>query len=582
MYAVTYDMGLCPASWDFLNWLKNVEIERNINAPGQQISVRFVAGPQNGFRADNMPRPLDARRAIFEHVIKPSLQLANAVEGHEDNAKSPSYTPRTAVEYARRSIEIPHWTIPPHIAAEVTDYLAGRCPVVITLRETNYWPERNSNLENWTQFARNIGVDVIFVRDTSKADEPLEGFVTCARASKDLLFRAGLMAQARLNMMVANGPIAIAQYLPTPWVSFKPLTPTLPDYGPGQPKFWDMMGIGVCGQWPWSAEDQRICWGDDTLQILETAWAGVNGLPDPHPIKPLGQIVTKGAYSDDQRYEHSVANVAKVKNRVVELGPHPGTAIIACYGPSLKQTWEATRHERNLIPGAKLITVSGAHDFLIERRIKPNYHIDCDPRPHKHEMVTKLQRKTEYLLASCVHPSYVDKLKGHNVTLWHLANGDESNRILDELEPNGFLIGGGGSAGLRAICVMYAMGFRKFILHGMDCSFDEDSKEQHAGPHGGKVQHLLRVKAGERWFWTSTVLVSYAQQFLDMLKLMMAAPRRVDRPAFDFHGDGLLQEMLRVAISADLQRKQDDADYERTHRIGSPAGERNSAASAVL
>jgi hypothetical protein len=591
-YAVSYDLGRAPASWDFLNWLINVEIERRLHNGGP-LTVRFVPGPKDGFRDDNLARPTDQRRAILENVMKPALRLIGATEGNEDNAPSPSYMITSTVEYANRGIVIPKFQAPDEYLQEADEWLGGSLPVVITLREAAYYPERNSNIPNWIKFARGIGVPVVFVRDTRMAGVPLEDFPTDfvpgnpiamnVRASTDLLFRAALMQRARVNMMVSNGPIGIAQHIENPWLQFKPMTPQLPGWSPGQASWWEKIGIGVGGQYPWTKEDQRICWGDDELHILETAWCGINGLPDPHPLKPLGQIIAKGATNDDQRFEHTKINITKVKDRLPVIGPHQGTAIVACYGPSLQHTWKLIRHERNLIPGAQIVSVSGAHDFLIGNRIKPNFHIDCDPRPHKHLMTTKLNRKTHYMIASCVHPSYIDKLKGHHVSLWHLCNGDESQRILDELEPQQHLIGGGGSAGLRAICVMHSMGFRKFIIHGMDCSFSEDDvPAQHAGPHDGKTQAVIRVKAGDRFFNTSAVLVSYAQQFLDMLNLMMKAPNPLDRPAFDLHGDGLLQHYLRLSVQADLKRKIERQQANERHGHHGPGSIDHGAAGAVL
>jgi hypothetical protein len=90
-WGVTYDLGKAPASWDFLNWLINAEIERRLN-DGGPLRVRFVAGPKGGFRDDNMPRPTDQRQAIFDNVMLPALRLIGAERGTEDNQRSPSYT----------------------------------------------------------------------------------------------------------------------------------------------------------------------------------------------------------------------------------------------------------------------------------------------------------------------------------------------------------------------------------------------------------------------------------------------------------------------------------------------------------
>jgi uncharacterized Rossmann fold enzyme len=59
---------------------------------------------------------------------------------------------------------------------------------------------------------------------------------------------------------------------------------------------------------------------------------------------------------------------------------------IACYGPSLEDTWRQLKHP--------IMTVSGAHDYLVERGVIPDFHVDCDPRAHKAEMLRKPQKET--------------------------------------------------------------------------------------------------------------------------------------------------------------------------------------------
>ena len=234
-WVATYDLGICPASWDFLTWLLNVEAERR-EANGGPIRVRFVKGPKNGFRDDGAARPLDQRRAILKNVMLPALKLVGAEQTTEkENQRSPSYLIKQTVRMARAGLEIPQWRVPDEAMQEVAARLAGRHPVVVTMREAEYYPERNSNVNVWIDWAKSCGEDVIFVRDTRLADVPVAGGIeTAPYASTDFLLRAALMAQAKANLMVANGPIALAMFLPVPWLMFRPLTPALPTYRPAR------------------------------------------------------------------------------------------------------------------------------------------------------------------------------------------------------------------------------------------------------------------------------------------------------------------------------------------------------------
>ena len=104
------------------------------------------------------------------------------------------------------------------------------------------------------------------------------------------------------------------------------------------------------------------------------------------------------------------------------------------------------------------------------------------------------------------------------------------------------IISGGGSVGLRAIPLLYAQGFRSWDVHAMDCSFADEGREQWAGKHAGKIQDVTVCKVvlpeGDRFFYTSPVLMTYANNFLDMMRKMEGCNFRV-------YGDGLLLAMLR-------------------------------------
>ncbi len=279
---IVYDLGVYPPSWDFTVWLMNAEIDRRA-ASGGRMHVRFRPGPRKGFRPDGTPRTLASKVAIFQNVMRPALRLIGAVEqpakpfdGPVQTA--PTHLPVHAVQACRAGRAIPWWDVPTETMEEMRDFLNGRRPVVITLREATHWPTRNSNIEAWVGFARDSKEDIIFVRDTEKASEPLPGFETNPRAAVELLWRAALMESAKCNLLVANGPIGISLFGRRPWLMFGCLTPELPKYGPGSPEYWDKMLLGG-NQYPWSSPKQQIVWEKDIREAIERAWAAWKEIP---------------------------------------------------------------------------------------------------------------------------------------------------------------------------------------------------------------------------------------------------------------------------------------------------------------
>jgi len=338
------------------------------------------------------------------------------------------------------------------------------------------------------------------------------------------------------------------------------------------------------------------------LETIETSRRELAGIA--RPVSVVGAIKSVGVMKDE-RNDHTRQNVLKTPKRIPDqpVAPHDLVALIACYGPSLRATWPSLPQQRKKL-NATLVSVSGAHDFLRKHAVVPDLHVECDPRPHKARMMRKLSRKTAYMMASCCHPDVIDPLAGYDLTLWHLYNGPESFEVRDIKSEEGCaMIPGGGSVGLRTITLLYFLGYRNFIVHGMDCSFEDTPARsrasstynaQHAGAHSGKVQNTIEVnpacKVGDetmrsdKWFKTSPVLVSYANHMLKDLRI-----GRYPACNFYWYGDGLFQEMLRLqnlqmrALDADAQARgidqvyREPADYFSMNERDTNSSEENAA-----
>lgn len=229
-------------------------------------------------------------RQMIANVLRPAIAMIGAI------AEPVVHLPIRAADYAtyveydyhighlvdagRQGHKIPRWTPPQWAVDEVKAYLKGGKPVVITLRETGAQLERNSNVEAWMEFAFSLAGDygVLFIRDTCKAAEPLLPFTTWPRASRNAYVRAALYQQAALNLMVCNGPNTWAIFgNDTPYLIFKELIPTLPEWDHGNAKGWreqDHMEIG--DQYPWATDKQRLTWTDDTFENIKAAFEELN------------------------------------------------------------------------------------------------------------------------------------------------------------------------------------------------------------------------------------------------------------------------------------------------------------------
>lgn len=256
-----------------------------------------------------------------------------------------------------------------------------------------------------------------------------------------------------------------------------------------------------------------------------------------HELKRLDventKVETKYCISHEKRDEQMRIANFRIKDRL-----EPSEAIydeeiaIVCYGPSLVDTWQELRRFK------KIITCSGAHQFLLDRGIVPTWHVDLDPREHKVNMLGQPHPSVEYLIASCCHPSMWDKLEGYRTKLWHIY-ANEDNKELPLTYPRGeWILTGGNNVGLRCLVVARILGYRNIHVYGMDCSFHDKAKH-HAAQHLNANKQVYEVPYGGKMYYCEPVMVDYARQFFHEMQ-------QLPDVNVTLHGEGLLQHMASV------------------------------------
>ena len=233
----------------------------------------------------------------------------------------------------------------------------------------------------------------------------------------------------------------------------------------------------------------------------------------------------------DQRHRHMQIAVNLGYPR---LGHTPidetASLSIACYGPSLVDTWMYLK--------PPILSVSGALHFLAARGIVPDYHVQMDPRADNTPYVDPPIPGVHYLMASVCHPSIWSILRGHNVTIWHPAS--DKCKTLDWLTQHDLgqpMVLGGSHVGLAALHIGGMLGARHFEIHGMDASIRDG--QRHAGKHYGHKQGGITWDAGGVTWQTSKIMANGAVDTINTLEHC---------PIFCvFHGRGLQQELVREA-----------------------------------
>lgn len=215
---------------------------------------------------------------------------------------------------------------------------------------------------------------------------------------------------------------------------------------------------------------------------------------------------------------------------------------IACYGPSLLETWQDLQHP--------ILSMSGATKFLADHGVIADYHVDMDPRLATAQHIAPAVDGVHYILASVCHPDVWEIVKHQRVTLWHTYSGVDSEGldtygfVAKHDRPGALVLRGGSTIGLTALHLGGVLGYRHFEIFGMDGNYSGDPSSpatiRHAGVHHGNKQKRPKTWNAEgRTYHTNEIMANAVAETINTITRF---------PIFCvFHGDGLTQALVREA-----------------------------------
>lgn len=215
-------------------------------------------------------------------------------------------------------------------------------------------------------------------------------------------------------------------------------------------------------------------------------------------------------------------NLTQVDARLKRYLPHERVAVIVGSGPTLATSLPTVRSLYD--EGDVIVCAKHALPLLKEAGIDPDYCVVLDPRSVEGESTHGVRRKDLYadvtgvhfLVASMTNPDNVKLLKerGARMTLWHAYTDSLAKSRVYGDEP---MIAGGTCAAMRAFGLLYTMGFRRFVVAGVDaCRLDEPSKDELGLDSKGRPKWFkvgLKPVPGpdDPTFWTTGELAALAQ-----------------------------------------------------------------------
>lgn len=299
-----YDLSVSPVTYDIFSFSLLAEHERK--RKGCDFThIVIVPGPNDGFRSKTSAEySNENKRWRLKNIIIPCsffypnnritfcVDRNEAVILFEKNAKNIfpiRYTAKFPNEgYAWKHVvkaqnmlkEFPGIQVSNQAIEYIKNWISlnahNKKIITITLRESKYGKDRNSNIKAWSTFIKRLDKMKylpVVIRDMEAAFEPVPKEFGTVTLFNDVIWnlelRAALYQLSYLNMFVNNGP-AIAGYAnkKSRVLVFKMVTAS---YGCGSTTeyHFNKMGFPVGSQLKHASPYQRFVWEDDTFDVIE-------------------------------------------------------------------------------------------------------------------------------------------------------------------------------------------------------------------------------------------------------------------------------------------------------------------------
>lgn len=256
-------------------------------------------------------------------------------------------------------------------------------------------------------------------------------------------------------------------------------------------------------------------------------------------------FVDKGSLNTaEEKIRENVTS--NIKLGFQQIQPHATNDVevmIVGGGPSLAENIEEIRKLRE--DGVKLITINNAYKYCLDHGIKPSAMVMVDAREFNSRFVDPVIPECKYFIASQCDPSVFAKLPQEQTYIWHTST-DLISEILAQQYERWYPIPGGSTVLLRAIPLFRMLGFKRFHIFGCDSCLSGDRHHAYEQKENDG-QPVIPVSLGGKVFECHPWMVSQAQEFIDLIKMMG------DEIELDVRG-GLLRHILETGAScADLK-----------------------------
>jgi SAM-dependent methyltransferase len=241
--------------------------------------------------------------------------------------------------------------------------------------------------------------------------------------------------------------------------------------------------------------------------------------------------------------QHVAHNIKLGFEQVTPHNTNDVEVMLVGGGPSLLDNIELIRDLRS--KGVKLIALNNAYKVCLDHGITPSGLVIVDARDFNARFLDPLVPDCKYFLSSQCHPSLFEKVPRGQTYIWHTSTSAIKD-LLDEQYEVWWPVPGGSTVLLRAIPLFRMLGFKRFHLIGCDSCLKDGAHHAYQQPENDD-QMVVPVNVGGKIFYCNPWMVSQAQEFIDLIRMMG------EEIELEVYG-GLLHHILETGASlADLE-----------------------------
>ena len=231
-----------------------------------------------------------------------------------------------------------------------------------------------------------------------------------------------------------------------------------------------------------TANTQEFCEVENTDPAQHQRWLDKHGFkPGEDGTFAVGSFEGRDPVTIDKLFDNIRTNVSNGYYIPLYTEPYDERVfVMVCGGPSLEAHLGEIKAKAQQ-PDKYLVVCSNmTAAYLLDNGITPHVHFILDPQEKKKRDVTpdKTSASTQYWINVACHPAVFDELREQGIKPYgFLADFDADGKAIQAVkesllpgQPGMMAIQGGTMAGLRAINLADAMGFRAMEYYGFDAT----------------------------------------------------------------------------------------------------------------